>query len=121
MSKITTADCKKFLVAEIAKNNNIIHDIFGDTVTAINEAQVEKNWKRESKFSPTGDGDYAEDRYYFWRPTYGHSGNWGSIDAKDLTCVRRFILDPKTFDSAVMFNVLEDKNGKLHLGEYVGD
>lgn len=119
MSKITTADCKRFLVGEITKNPNIIHDIFDDNVTAISEALVEKNWKRESKFAPTGNGDYVQDQYDLWYPTYGPTR--GSIDANDLSCIRRFILNPNRFDSAVMFNVLEDKNGKLHLGEYVGD
>lgn len=119
MSKITTADCKKFLVAEVTKNPDIINDIFGDTATAIDEALVEKNWKRESKFAPTGNGDYVQEQYDLWYPTYGPGR--GSIDAADLVCVRRFILDPEKFDSSVMFNVLEDKKGQLHLGEYVGD
>lgn len=119
MSKITTADCKKFLVAKITDNKGIINDIFGDTVTAVNEALQEKKWKRESKFTPTGNGDYVEDQYKLWCPTYGPSS--GSIDANELTCIRRFVLDPDQFEDAVKFNVLEDNHGQLHLGEYVGD
>ena len=119
MSKITTADCKKFLVAEVTKNPDIIHDVFGDRSTAIKEAQIEKKWCRETKFDPCGTSDYAQDYYSIWAPRSGISR--GAIANKDLAAVRIFCLDSDQFDSAVMFMVLEDKKGQLHLGEYVGD
>ena len=121
MSKITTADCKKFLVAQVKANPNIIHDIFRDTTTAIAEALDVKKWKRESKFNPDPDkgSDYADDKYELWYPRMGPGR--GSKRYTELVSVRRFWLDPDQFENAVMFNVLEDINGQLWLGEYVGD
>jgi hypothetical protein len=106
MAKITTADCKKFLVNEITKNPNIIHDIYGDTTTAINEALVTKNWIREYKCKPDDDVETHDGR---------------TIAAYKVQAIRRFVLDPATFDTAVIFCVIEDKQGNLILGEYVGD
>jgi hypothetical protein len=109
MAKITTADCKKFLVAEITRNPAIIHDIYQDKTTAINEALVAKNWVRISKCKADAeDGDVG---------TYDGL----QIDPSTVQAVRRFVLDPATFDSAVVFCVIEDKKGNLILGEYVGD
>lgn len=119
MTKITTADCKKFLVAEITKNPEIIHDIYGDKTTAIKEALDAKNWVRELKFNANGDHEYADDTYELWCPTYGPSR--GSVPATSLTTVRKFTLDPDQFDNAVAFMVLEDKQGNLMLGAYSGD
>ena len=106
MPKITTADCKNFLVAEITKNPRIIHDIYEDTTTAINEALVAKNWIREYKVRPDDD-------------VYTH--DFKKIAASKIRAMRRFVLDPGNFDTAVCFIVLEDTNGNLILGEYVGD
>lgn len=106
MAKITTADCKKFLVAEITRNPGIIHDIYEDTTTAINEALVDKNWVREWKVKP------AED-------VYTYDGK--KILASKIQSLRRFVLDPGQFDTAVIFCVIEEKNGNLVLGEYSGD
>lgn len=117
--KITTADCKKFLAEQVIKNPNIVREIFQDLNTAIAEASNPKKWQRESKFNPTGDNDRVQDHYNLWCPEYGPSK--GSVPATDLVSVRIFWLDPNQFDTAVMFMVLEDRNGQLHLGEYVGD
>jgi hypothetical protein len=109
----TTADCKNYLVDQIRKNPAIIHNIFRDTTTAISEALNKTKWKRECKFSATGNHDYAD-------YTYGlYAG--GSLPAADFAWVRRFCLDPDQFDTAVIFNILEDHQGNLYLGEYVGD
>lgn len=110
MKKLTTADCKKFLVKEITKNPNIIHDIYEDKITAIKEALVEKNWIRESKFNPNV---VDKENYY--------TKNNLQIKSEDLVTIRKFCLLPRVFDTAVAFYVLEDKNGNLILGEYVGD
>jgi hypothetical protein len=119
MSKVTTADCKKFLVAEITKNPNIIHDIYNDSVTAIDDALKEKNWKRESKFNPVGDNDYADYSYSLWCPRMGPGR--GQVKDTDLVAVRRFFLLPDKYEDAIGFNVLEDHQGNLHLGAYIGD
>lgn len=108
MAKITTADCKKFLVAQITANPRIIHEIYADTVTAIHEAKIAGNWVRECKYKVRDcDGFYT------------HSGT--PVAAEDLAWFRRFVLLPAIFDSAVVFEVLEDKKGNLILGEYCGD
>jgi hypothetical protein len=118
MIKISTADCRKFLVSEITKNPDIIHWIYGDTTTAIAEALVEKNWKREAKFSPTSDHHYADDSY----EVLGEDRrNPRVFLPHDLVCVRTFCLLPSKFDTAVKYNILEGKDGNLYLSEYVGD
>lgn len=119
MKKVTTADCKQFLVDEISKNPQIINDIFKDTTTGIAAALTRSKWVRESKFKPDGDHDYAQDEYELWAPMHGPIP--ASIPASKLRAVRRFCLDPDQFDSTVVFNVLEDLNGQLILGEYMGD
>lgn len=47
-NKITTADCKKFLVEIIHSNPEIINEIWGDKTTSMKEALDVKKWKRES-------------------------------------------------------------------------
>lgn len=106
MIKITTADCKKFLVAEITRNPNIIHKIYEDKTTAINEALIAGNWVRVSKFKPEED-------------VYTH--DYKTLPLSNVKAVRQFVLDPGNFDTAVQFYVIEDKTGNLILGEYVGD
>lgn len=108
MAKITTADCKKFLVAKITANPRIIHDIYADTVTAIHEAKIASNWVRECKYKVIDSDGF-----------YDHQGN--ALATEDLVWFRRFVLLPAIFDSAVVFTVLEDKQGNLILGEYAGD
>lgn len=120
MGKVTTADCKKFLTEQIANNPVIINEIFKGDPQVIMDALDVKKWSRESKFSPTGNHDYAEPEYEVWRPMYGRSQTV-TIPATDLNAVRRFILDPEQYDTGVIFNVLEDKQGNLILGQYVGD
>lgn len=121
MSKITTADCKKFLVEQVKANPYIIHDIFRDYINGFPEALDVKKWKRESKFNPdpAKGSDYADDNYELWYPRMGPGR--GSKHHTELVSVRRFWLDPDEYDTMIMFNVLEDKNGQLWLGEYVGD
>jgi hypothetical protein len=122
MSKITTADCKRFLVSEIAKNPNIVLDIYGGFNSPGNllpTALVEKKWKRTEKFKATGDHDMADYQYSLWFPVRGPSA--GEIVAEDLATVRVFHLDPDQFDDSVGFMVLEDNAGQLLLGEYIGD
>ena len=122
MTKITTADCKQFLVAEITKNPEIILDIyegFNEPDTLLSSAMNVRKWVRREKFKPTGDHDYVEDEYDLWYPVRGPGR--GSVAADKLATVRVFSLDSEEFDDAVKFIVLEDLEGKLVLGEYIGD
>ena len=122
MSKITTADCKRFLVAEITRNPQIVLDIYGGfdrPGNLLSTALVEKKWKRTEKFKPTGEHDRVEDSYSLWYPLKGPGR--GEVLAETLTAIRVFHLDPDQFDDSVGFMVLEDKTGQLLLGEYIGD
>lgn len=105
--KVTTKDCKQFIVREIRKNPNIIHNIWRDTNTAIHEALVEKNWVRTSKYKA------LEDDITF----YSIDG----IVVSNVAVFRDFCLMPSKFDTTVQFRILEDVEGKLIFGEYLGD
>jgi hypothetical protein len=122
MTKITTADCKRFLVEKITKNPEIILGIyegFNEPDTLLSSAMNVKKWVRREKFKPIGDHDYVEDEYNLWFPVRGPGR--GSVPADSLATVRVFSLDSEEFDDSVRFMVLEDKTGQLLLGEYIGD
>lgn len=122
MSKITTADCKRFLVAEIAKNPQIVLDIYGgfnNPGNLLPTALIEKKWIRSEKFKPTGEHYRVEDSYRLWSPLKGPVR--GEVPAETLSAVRVFHLDPDQFDDSVGFMILEDNAGQLILGEYIGD
>lgn len=122
MSKITTADCKRFLISEITRNPQIILDIyegFHETDNLLSTALVEKKWKRTEKFKPTGEHYRVEDSYRLWSPLKGPQRD--EVPAEALAAIRVFHLDPDQFDDSVGFMVLENKDGTLVLGEYIGD
>lgn len=113
--KVTTEQCRQFLVQEVTKNPKIIHDIWQDQSTAIQEAKTEKLWRREAKFKGSNTNHrYAPDEYRLW--------NWGRvIPTNDVAWVRVFCLDPVQFEDSIKFLVIEDHDGNLMLGEYIGD
>jgi len=121
MSKITTADCKRFLVAEVARRPEIVTSIYGSQppTDLVVSAMKESKWVRREKFKPTGDHYRVEDRYDLWYPAYGHRN--GSAPADRLSTIRTFYLAPDVFEDTVGFMVLEDLQGNLILGEYIGD
>ena len=122
MSKITTADCKQFLVAKITKNPEIVLDIYGGfnyPSNLLSSAMNVRKWVRREKFKPTGDHDLADVEYDLWYPVRGPGR--GIVSSDRLASVRVFYLDPDEFDDSVGFMVLEDKTGQLLLGEYIGD
>jgi hypothetical protein len=122
MSKITTADCKRFLVAEITQHPEIvtsIYDGFDSPDNLLPTALVEKKWIRSEKFKPTGEHYRVEDSYRLWFPLKGPMR--GEVPAETLSTIRVFHLDPDQFDDSVGFMVLEDLQGNLILGEYIGD
>jgi hypothetical protein len=116
MSKITTADCKRFLVNEITKNPDIINRIDGQGSDILKQVS-ESNFVRTTKFKPTGKHDYATDTYKLW-------GSDSSMSAKDLSQVRVFHFDKNKldydteFDYSRGFMILEDLQGNLILGDY---
>lgn len=115
--KITTSDCKKFLVDCFTKDPNLakgrVHT--DDLARALKDSLNEKKWKREAKIDPNKDNDYG-DAGDNWGMHYG-----GSISGTKLKSVRRMILNPNEFDDAIQWMVLETTEGKLILGEDFGD
>jgi hypothetical protein len=120
MKKITTADCKKLLVNLVSSDPTFITSGWNGDPTAqkaLTYAAKESNWKREWKvkaanatdesFYGSGDGYYTFDRQL--------------IPFDELSSIRCFVLSPDYFDTMFRYLVLEDKNGKLHLGENVSD
>ena len=123
MSKVTTADCKEFLVEEIAKNPTIINEIFNCFLNPLVMADAlnEDKWVLEKKFKATGKHGLAETEYQTWSSSYESRGGQFPeyIEATDLKWVRVFNLDG--YNGQVAFYVLEDNQGNLILGSYVGE
>lgn len=138
MAKITTDDCKEFLVTFFQKHPEIIETIYGDMEEVYGEdafdltAVLKKNnWKRMWKMNAKNTMDdwcmrsdsEEKDAFFYvfenddtavfsYEPT-------GKILLKDVAYGRGFECVP--FDCGVRYIVLEDKNGKLYVGEYIGD
>jgi hypothetical protein len=109
MSKITTLDCKKFLVDEITKNPDIVNriDEFPEYILEVLSKDI---FVRTLKFKASGNHEYATNDYRLW------GGN--TMSAQDLSAVRVFQFNPEEFDNKVGFMVLEDLQGNLILGDY---
>lgn len=117
VNKITTADCKNFLVECFTKDPNLpVGRVHADDLPRVlADSVVAKMWKREAKINPNKDNDYR-DAGDDWGMYYG-----GTISGTKLKTVRKFYLNPDEYDSAVCYMVLEDLNGNLILGEDFGD
>ena len=115
MTKITTADCKKFLVNFFKNNPAPIIDIYGNDY-ALEDSQIEKLWVRDSKCKPGG-GNHEMSEYY----VCDSSNKYSYRPATDFTVERIFRLNLDKYDTAVIFIVLEDVEGTLYLGDEVGD
>lgn len=116
MSKITTDDCRDFLVS-LAKNGTITGP-WGPTHPKFDAAYVEaaltnpKNWKRFEKRRP-------DEEIY----SLEIDGKWVDEPAANFAWQRRFdCVDPRgDFDGSVAYIVLERLDGTLVLGEDCGD
>lgn len=129
MSKINTADCKKFLTDMIAKDPSIVLDAgaieWFDFETEQEEQKQRQRfmrdatnpakWRRISKQRANPHDLSVHDDHYG-----GYRGGL-RVPVNDVSYVRIFALDPQHYDSAVAFMVLELKDGSLFLGEYIGD
>lgn len=119
MKKITTADCKKFLVSLVKANPDFLTKLWGNPQDptgqyAVSLALTESNWKRAWKASARAESVYSCDN--------GYSRHDGTVMSfSDIASVRCFILSPEDFDSAAQFIVIEGTDGNLYLGENVGD
>lgn len=128
MAKTTTEDCRKFLAKFFKRNPQIIRALFNNAKSPELEKYQEdvenpKKWKRLYKCKPGG-GTYTHPSYCMFKD--GTTVNY-YVEAfpevqrplTDFVSERGFCCDP--FEDNVQFVVLEDKNGKLHLGDYIGD
>lgn len=117
MSKTSTADCRRFIVAFVSANTDQILSNWSDP-EEVAEIQkfltTESKWKRMAKWRATGDHEFAEPEY----PVFDRSRR---ISAEQLSWVREFYLNPTEFETAIGFRVLEAVNGELILGEDIGD
>lgn len=117
MSKTSTADCRKFIVDFLRANPDVVLSNWSEPEE---RAQIQKclftesKWKRMSKWRATGENDFAEPEY----PVFDRSRR---IPAEQLSWVRDFYLNPTEFETAIGFQVLEDTNGNLILGQDIGD
>lgn len=129
---LTTADCKKFLAEIFTRHPALIVDIYGkdalseaERTRLLKDAHNPEKWKRESKATATF---YFEEHSGVGNKTKAGNavhvypeGKAQPMLVADIVNVRKFVLDPKEYDTAVAFLVFEDKGGVLHLGEYSGD
>jgi hypothetical protein len=117
----STADCKKFIVDFLRDTPEQVVSIL--TEDGFTDALNVKNWKREWKCKPGGgEGEYDEYRIVQRGSRYNRWGDPHSckrVPASQFVAERRFDCDP--FEGQFAFLVLEDANGDLHFGDYVGD
>lgn len=141
---VTTADCKKFLVNFFEKNPSVVTSVFytaGKPMTAdeiASKLELEqwainpKMWSRRSKYRVGGKNDnlfpYSrngiyETLVYSINVPVRRSGYDGTthVVKSQFVWVREFFLNDDVLEGQCGFAVLEDKDGNLHLGEYVGD
>jgi hypothetical protein len=121
-----TKDCKQFLANFVKNNPSIVVSIYGNFVMndLIQDATDPSKWKRVYKCKPGG-GRYEFDEYSMFDQNV-HISRMGyerlaKKPADNFVSERGFYLDPDIYDTGVAFVVLEDKDGNLYLGDYIGD
>ncbi len=122
MSKISTDDCKKFLINFHANNLHIEKTRFELTDESpeldlfVKELLSEKNWKRLFKRKP----EYDETSIYISGvPVNIYAEPQSKVKLEDIKFVRGFEMIKS--DGQIAYLVLEMKDGTLHLGDYIGD
>lgn len=124
----STADCKMFLADFFKETPDLITQIFaGDPVGQEALTIKPKNWKRRSKGIPGGvNSNLRGAAYNVWEkgkayprgPSYGRNTDLKSSEVKNE---RVFILSEEKYENSIVFLVLETHEGKLYMGEYLGD
>jgi hypothetical protein len=122
-----TKDCKQYLADFVQKNPSIVTSIYGgeyEPVGLLQDATNPNKWKRDYKCNPGG-GRYEFDEYsMFDQHTIIKRMGYDRLKkmpATNFVAERGFYLNPDIYDTGVAFVVLEDKDGNLHLGDYIGD
>lgn len=123
MTKITTEYCKKFIVDFHRKNPNIEMTRFRISNTPTSEESElladllnEKNWKRLFKRLPEEDENYI---YIDGENVNKYAEPQSKVKFSDIKFVRGFEMIKS--DGQIAYLVLEMKDGKLYLGDYIGD
>ncbi len=129
MSKITTEDCKKFIVQFQKDNPNLEKIRFGlsQNDSRLNNHEYKfledcfqtKNWKRLFKTKPNEDEYDCSVIYISGQPINRFADPHGKVNINDIKYVRGF--DMVTADGQIAYLVLEMNDGTLHLGDYIGD
>jgi len=128
--KITTEHCRQFLVKFHTDHPEFLY-VYTELGDSYNfkkldedmraDANKPSNWKRawKGKVSPDQYMYYPEDIQYTKHDIYDEN-LMKSISGDELAFVRIFELNPNKWEANVAFMVLETKDGKLLLGQYVG-
>lgn len=128
----TVDECKKFLIDFFKSTPGLITGIYNpeNGKEVLNDALVENNWRHEAQYSPENSesyiNQYDQDNYEVWQKGYNYYRGPSYYQGNPLLPSRiahehTFWLFPEKYDSGVMFLVLEDKQGQLYLGNYIGD
>lgn len=112
----TTADCRDFIVKFVSDFPEVILSKWSEESDKNEIRKVltkPAKWKRHAKWKATGANVFAESEYSAFHGK--------RIPAEKLSWVREFYLNPADFENAIGFQVLEDVDGNLILGEFIGD
>lgn len=118
---------QKFLVDFFIKSPCLITKLFKSSDSALNQDMVnEINWKLESNGTPGDDNSYLNGSVYYYSPDkiYTEDAQNVSLEEKSLdefVAEYKYTLMPDKYEDSISFLVLEDKNGEIFLGEFVGD
>ncbi|WP_410951119.1 hypothetical protein [Pseudomonas sp. S1(2024)] len=121
-SKVSTADCKAFVVDFQRNNPGLERGRFGMPADAPEAPYAGldnvKNWKRVSKTRPV-DGELYH-RYGDTATPFRTNGEARiPVAHADIAWVRTFDFDPA--DGQIAYFVFELKDGTLVMGDYIGD
>ena len=141
-SKVSTDQCKKFIVDFVTQNPSLIKSIYGEPEYPEDQEELDQlmkaavkpgNWSRTQRYLITSDSNNCPTNYDYNRKRdvsvdaysvdravnrMGYDGTY-EIPIERITWVREF--DLKLSEGAVAFAVLEDVDGHLHMGPYMGD
>lgn len=118
----STKDCKQFLVEFFTRHPKDLAAIYNspEREDCLKDASQINNWVREYKIKAQN----TDDKGYGF-PGYLKTLASGDVEIKkdlnDMAFERGFCLLPSKYEDSVKFQVFEDKDGVLYLGEYIGD
>lgn len=126
MTKITTADCKAFIVDFVTKNPSVILSIYGsdlsaaDKIDLINDATNAANWKRESKRKVNKNDTYEVYNINVPVRRCQYDGTT-TVSGSNFVVEREFCLCPNKYENGIQFTILEKLDRSLVFGPYSGD